>query len=289
MKEHLWILLLLFNTTIMSDCCCDAVSPHVVIVAAMCLRLCVYVVLKQSAAVIIATFVLSHKVLAGRGRSWMRALTTSTYTHRHRRAHTHKHTAHWHWYRWLDAQTRPLLQTEMLVLVPSYVVFTWHCVCFWPPFTCWQMSRSSGTYQWDLRVALYLYIFMFSSHFCLNNHQIKRVWAAAPDHTLWRKQRLRNIMGTSNKNTHSPGSDMRQNYNLLVNLTFSFKLLHSHLGVLKLHGALLELGTEYMEKFLTFSGLISLKDLANHSKPCVLFMLLNGLWLVWVCARVCVF
>lgn len=68
MKEHLWVLLLLFNT-IMSDCCCDAISLHVVIVASMCVRVCVYVVLKQSAAVIIATFVLSHKVLAGRGRS----------------------------------------------------------------------------------------------------------------------------------------------------------------------------------------------------------------------------
>lgn len=69
MKEHLWILLLLFNTTTMSDCCRDAVSLHVVIVASMCVHVCVYVVLKQSAAVIIATFVLSHKVLAGRGRS----------------------------------------------------------------------------------------------------------------------------------------------------------------------------------------------------------------------------
>lgn len=69
MKEHLWILLLLFNATTVSDCCCDAVCLHVVIVASMCVRVCVYVVLKQSAAVIIATFVLSHKVLAGRGRS----------------------------------------------------------------------------------------------------------------------------------------------------------------------------------------------------------------------------
>lgn len=93
-------------------------------------------------------------------------------------------------------------------------------------------------------------------------------------------------MGTPD---NSPGCDTRQTYNLLVSLTFSFKLLHSHLGILKLHGALLELGVEYMENFFTFSGLISLKDLANHSKTCVLFMLLNGLWLVWECVCVCWF